>query len=277
MFRKLCLLLFILFFLIFSVKKSDAARSLSITSNKSALFGTEEMTITASPSGFTTGETIYIKGAFYQDGTTNYFGYTKNGDNWVKNGDSTTTQKQIKIGEWDGVATVKLDFGDSGYKGEGGYKFKLGFYYLTSSSNPSSVNWSSNILDISVSEPDPTPTSTPVPTNVPSLTPTKVPTATPTPSKTPTTAPLRTPTPTIAKTLIQSPTAKNENSTLFVEGDKNTMLPTPTGQDAQVLGAATSNMSWLFIALALIIFVACGILAYFQFGDKVLLWKKKQS
>lgn len=163
-----------LFFLFFLFPPSSyAARSLSINSTKSALFGEEDMQVnTASLSGFTNGETIYLKGAFYQDGSTNYFGYTKNGDNWIKNGDSTVNQMKVKIGDWDGNMIIKADFSDSGYKGEGTYKFKVGFYYLTSGGNLSSINWSSNSLDINVSEPDPTPTPTQVPTEKPSPHPT---------------------------------------------------------------------------------------------------------
>jgi hypothetical protein len=152
--------LFSLLFL-FIPQHSHAARSISIESDKSALFGEEEMTIkVASLSGFTNGEILYVKGAFFQDGSTNYFGYSKSTDAWIKNGSSTNTQKQIKIGDWDGKLIVKTDFSDSGYKGEGSYKFKLGFYY----GSFSAVNWSSNNLNIDVSEPDPTPTPTLVPT-----------------------------------------------------------------------------------------------------------------
>ena len=44
----------------------QAARTLTINANKSALFGDEELTVTAaSMSGFIDGENIYIKGAFY--------------------------------------------------------------------------------------------------------------------------------------------------------------------------------------------------------------------
>ena len=74
-----------------------AARSMTITSDKTSLFGDEEMTITASASGFTPGETIYIKGAFYQEGSTNYFGFTRSGDSWIKNGDTSTSQRSIVV------------------------------------------------------------------------------------------------------------------------------------------------------------------------------------
>ena len=167
------------------------ARLMTISSDKTSLFGEEEMTITASVSGFTPGETIYIKGAFYQEGSTNYFGYTKNGDSWIKNGDTSTSQRSIVVDSWDGNLSVKSDFADSGYKGEGEYKVKVGFYYTTSGGNLSSVNWTSNNVTVSLNEPDPTPTSTPTPTPTPqpTATPTPVPTSTPIPEGMPTPTP----------------------------------------------------------------------------------------
>jgi hypothetical protein len=171
---KILLCLMVFFFLL--PRTASAARSLSIlSSDKSALFGEEELIINASASGFTTDETIYIKGAFYQDkGTTNnYFGYTKNGNSWIKNGETTTSQRKIKIGEWDNNLHVKVDFADSGYKGEGHYKLRVGFYYMTSGGNISPVNWSTNNIDLDISEPDPTPTPTDEPTPTKTPTPTK--------------------------------------------------------------------------------------------------------
>lgn len=143
-----------------------AARSLSISADKNVLNGGEELTVLTSQSGFTDGETITVKGAFYQDGSTNYFGLTKNEDNWIKNGDSTANQRQIIVNQWDGKLTVKSDFSDSGFKGEGEYKFKVGFYYTTTGGNPSSVNWSDSTT-VQINEPDPTP----IPTSSPSSTP----------------------------------------------------------------------------------------------------------
>lgn len=122
---KLPLLLGIIIF----VPSVYAARSMTVNAGKSSLLGNEDVTITASASGFTDGETIYIKGAFFQSGSSNYFGYTKSGDAWIKNSTSNTSQRAVKIGDWDGTLVVKSDFTDSGYKGEGDYSFKVGYYY----------------------------------------------------------------------------------------------------------------------------------------------------
>lgn len=179
-----------------SVGHVCAARSISITGNTSSLLGDDTLTLTASASGFVDGEIIYVKGAFYLVGTTNYFGYTKNGDEWVKNSVNNTSQKTVKIGEWDGNLAVKSDFSDSGYKGEGEYQFKLRYYY-GSSLTP---DWSTNVLTIGISEPDPTITPTPFPTNTPTNTPTPspIPIFTPAPSS----APIATVKPTNVPTII---------------------------------------------------------------------------
>jgi len=85
------------YFLIFASSQLFAARNLNISIDKSSLYGEDELVITADQTGFTAGETIYIKGAFYQEGSTNYFGFTKNNDSWIKNGDPTTSQRSVVI------------------------------------------------------------------------------------------------------------------------------------------------------------------------------------
>ncbi len=255
-----------------------AARNLTISANKDSLFGDEELTLIASASGFTNGETIYIKGAFYQEGSASYFGYTKNGDNWIKNGDSTLNQKSIQIGQWDGSIIAKSDFVDSGYKGEGGYKFKIGFYYFTSGGNLSSVNWSDNNLGINLNEPDPTPTSSPAPTPTP--TPTSSPTSTPTPTKTPT--PARTPTPTIIPNTPTSkpsatPTSKPLPTDVLGESTESgeTVSPTDIPSADILISNETKNKNnnlpnILMIIVGIIFTAACGILIF-------LKWRKKST
>lgn len=239
-----------------------AARTLTISANKASLFGDEEMTLTASASGFTSGETIYVKGAFFQEGSTNYFGYTKNGDNWIKNGDSTLSQKSIQIDQWDGSVITKSDFADSGYKGEGGYKFKIGFYYLTSGGNLSSVNWSDNNLDINLNEPDPTPTNTPTPTPTPS--PTNTPTPTPTKIPTPIPSPAKTPIPTFAL----SPSASSAPEEILPTG---IVLGENTGNKLDIASPENNLVSYtakkpdtifqsILIALGIALIAACVIL-----------------
>ncbi|SRR5260221_2100936 len=249
-----------------------AARSITISANKSVLFGYDEMTITiASMSGFVNGETLYIKGAFYKDGSSpNYFGNTKNGNNWTKNGDTTTNQRQIAIGNWDQTIVVKGDFDDSGYinYGEGDYKFKVGFYYLTSGGNPSPVNWSTNSTDIAINNPDPTPTPTsPPPTNTP------VPTSTPQPTLSPThSTGSGSSTPTV--TVTAYPTIASISAISTGPGD---VLGSSTSGDTELV-AGIQNKKEKFpslLALCLIlggilILGSCGILFFYK-------WRKNQQ
>jgi len=85
---------------------------------------------------------------------------------------------------------VKPDLTDSGFKGTGNYKFKVGFYYYNSNNELSSVNWSDDnkskevsITFVPTPTPNPTATPTSVPTSTPLPKPTSKPTATPKPSE----------------------------------------------------------------------------------------------
>lgn len=233
----------------FFTKDAQAARSINIIADKSQLFGEEEANITTALSGFTDGETIYIKGAFYQDGTTNYFGYTKSGDSWIKNGSSSTAQKQVKVGEWDGKLNVKSDFADSGFKGEGEYKFKVGFYYITSGGNLSSVNWSANVLDFNISEPDPSPSPMPSPTPTPIQSTAKSPSPSPTSVKSPLPSPKKSPEvlgTVEASSSAQSPTPSPDPSPSpqIKSQSKTKIAGMLTGSGAIIIGASVGFFLW---------------------------------
>jgi len=84
---------------------------------------------------------IYLKGAFKKEGGSNYFGLTKVGNEWIKNGSSFKNQLSIKTdssGNWNGEVDIKVDTGDSGFTGSSDYLFKVGRYFQDSSS----VSWS---------------------------------------------------------------------------------------------------------------------------------------
>lgn len=193
-----------------------AARSITISGDTSSLSGENILTLTASTSGFVPGETVYIKGAFFQSGMSNYFGFTKNGELWVKNSASNTTQRSVKIGEWDGVIQTKVDYSDSGYKGEGDYLFKLRFYYGSSLT----ADWSANEIAVAISEPDPTITPTLSPTNTP----------------VPTVSPTQVPTSTVSVTVLAT---KSPTHTLFISPTSMPLLHTVAAID--VLGASSST------------------------------------
>jgi len=142
----------VLFFIIFfaSSSSSFAARKVFISADKNIIRADEEIVLNASPSGFLETERIYIKGAFFKEGSSNYFGFTKIGSSWIKNSITALSQREIDVGSWDKLIIVRVDFDDSGFAGIGDYKLKIGFYYINSSGNLSSVNWSENNIPISI-------------------------------------------------------------------------------------------------------------------------------
>ncbi len=121
----------------------------------------------------------------------------------------------------------------------------------------------------------PPPTSTPKPTNAPTATKTPTPTNAPTATKTPTPIVSLTPKPTV----LISPSGSNSTLELASEvtstpfGDSEEEL-SPTTKP-EVLGESTSRFPIIYIVLGLILLTVCGILSYFQFGDKIFIWKKK--
>lgn len=258
---RLFLILILVFLFHLFVLQTASARDISITAVKTSLFSDEELVVTASSSGFTNGEQIYIKGAFYQDGTSNYFGFTKNNNDWIKNSASSESQRSIKIGEWDSNLVIKNDPLDTGYKGNGGYKFKVGFYYITSGGNVSSVNWSTNSIDVSLAYPTSVPTTppthTPVPTNIPTFAPTKI----------------FVPTIVATRAISRSPTQKNRKieskSVLGVQKIPSvTKIPTPTDM---VESSRNFVMPPLFLLVGIIIIITgCGILLFQE-------WKKQKE
>ncbi len=86
--------------------------------------------------------TFYLKGAFKKSDSSNYFGLTKVGSDWVKNSSSFISQVPISTnsqGLWSGTIEVKPDPDDSGLNGSGQYLFKIARYSV-SGSGPSWSN-----------------------------------------------------------------------------------------------------------------------------------------
>lgn len=85
---------------------------------------------------------FYLKGAFKKSDGSNYFGLTKVGSGWVKNGSSYSDQYSITTdssGNWSGNLEIQPDSNDSGFSGTGDYIFKVG-RYTNSGSGPSWSN-----------------------------------------------------------------------------------------------------------------------------------------
>lgn len=92
---------------------------------------------------------FYLKGAFKKSDSSNYFGFTLNGD-WVKNNSSYSSQYKIATdseGKWAGKIKVRPDSLDSGFDGSGNYILKVGRY----SDSGSGPVWS-NELNIKINE-----------------------------------------------------------------------------------------------------------------------------
>ena len=258
-----------------------AARDITISTDTSTLSGDEEMVVTTALSDFTDGELIYIKGAFYKEGSTNYFAYSKNDDNWIKNSETTTDQKQVKIGEWDGKISVKSDFSDSGFDGNGDYKFKIGFYYTTSGGNLSSVNWSSDTIDINLREPDPTPSpqpsSTPNPTSTPTPKPTSSSTAVST-KKSPSPTPLKNPTPTTPTSPGSSPQVLGQKDLAqgFAELGEADIVNSPSPSPSTYDSPFNKNVSKILIGTGILfILVSSGVYLWYKrsLGQEVTINK----
>lgn len=214
------IILLLIFLFGVPVSVVHAARTVSISSSATSLFGDEEIVLTASASGFTDGETIYIKGAFFQNGSSNYFGYSKvSGTEWVKNGETASVQPAAVISTWDNLLSIKSDFSDGGYKGEGEYGLKMGFYYKTASGSLSPVTWSANTLMITLSEPDPT--------------------ATALPTTTPTSQSTHTPTPTLY--LSPTPTLGAASATRGITSVKNSIVLPTQSYVSDILGIGTES------------------------------------
>ncbi len=79
-----------------------AARSMTISGAVSSLSGDDILTVVASPSGFIDGEMILIKGAFFQSGTSNYFGYTKINE-------KTTFEYEVTHPRWEQLEVLKYN------------------------------------------------------------------------------------------------------------------------------------------------------------------------
>lgn len=178
--------IFLLF--LYPIGEVSAARAISIQVSGDTFVVDEPFEITASASGFSNGESVRIKGAFFLSGSTNYFGFSRLGDSsWVENIQSAVRQPEVVMGTWDNRLSVMGDAADSGYQGEGEYFLKLGYYYITGSGTLSPVQWSTNTVPVVLRDPEITPTRTPAPTA------TSAPTASPTHTPRPTAT--RTPTP----------------------------------------------------------------------------------
>lgn len=270
-----CIISFLILTTIVSGQVS--AKSITFTVDKLSLRVDDEMIVTASHSGFSSDEQIYIKGAFYKEGSKNYFGLTKHGDSWIKNSASITNQRKISIGEWDGTLLVKSDPSDSGFQESGSYKFKVGFYTISSNGEPSNIRWSDTIIDVYLEKPIPTNTPSPSPTTIPTPTftpipkPTENPSPSPVPFSSPTIQKIISPSPKMSPTStpsVEEEKREDEQSILGAQEEERETTPSIT---PSIKNQSPSRAVYKNVAIALsFIGVGAGILSVALYGKTFL-------
>jgi hypothetical protein len=156
----------------------------SYSNSPSSIQANQSFTVTvnlALPSN--PNSTFYIKSAFKKSESSNYFGQTKVGGGWVKNGASYSEQLKIQTdgnGIWNGAIEVMADNEDSGYTGTGSYIFKIGRYTQSGSgptwSNESPITITGSPASSSTprSSASPTLKSSPLPSSVSKINPSPV-------------------------------------------------------------------------------------------------------
>lgn len=128
----------------------------------------------------------FLRGVFFKEGSTNYCGYTWNGDEYFAGPYSTNEQwkkfQKILIvdSKWEGKMKVKIDPSDSGCQESGEYLLKI--QRFTSSGGSSYDTQQESEFVFTIPTQTPTPSNTPTPSKTP--TPTKKPTATSAPKAT---------------------------------------------------------------------------------------------
>lgn len=156
--------------------------------------------------GNSAGKKYYLRSAFYENGTSNYFGYTKNHyDSWYNGSPSIDTHQYKEVtmdsfNTWTGVVEVKPDSSSSKYKGPGDYGFKIGYYTDTQTSTTVSEWTNSSMINITGSStaspsPSPSPSPTAIASPSPSSNPSPHPSLSPSPRSSPAVLSIASPTP----------------------------------------------------------------------------------
>ena len=222
------------------------------------------------------GTAYYLRGVFYQPGTTSYCGYTWNGGSWFSGPYSSSSNQgwknflkvAIKSSSWSGELRAKIDPQDYGCRESGNYAFKI--QRFTESGSSISDPQQEKYIDIII------PTLTPVPTDVPTQTviPTENdPTTIPTPKLFVTVKP----TVRITSKLIPTGTKKeakaNQHNSGNVLGseDKTKVTPTPSFKlkKTEVLGTSSNNLvAKIFITIGTVLLVVCAILTFRSFRNR---------
>lgn len=140
----------------------------SISGLPSTIGSDEPVNVRLSLSGITPNSRLFLKGAFYKEGSTNYFGLTQVNGNFIKNSQAFSSQFPAVTdanGNWQSSLEIKVDESDSGFTGEGDYLFKVARY----SENGGGPFWSNSLrLYINQAAPDADPSPKPAQASSPS-------------------------------------------------------------------------------------------------------------
>lgn len=117
---------------------------------------------------------FYLKGAFFAEGSSNYFGQTKFNNAWIKNSGTYSSQYKIQTnssGVWQGYIEIMPDSEDSGFPDSDDYLFKLARYSATGSGPTWTETQNIYITKLVSPSPLPTPTVYPSPSPISSFVP----------------------------------------------------------------------------------------------------------
>lgn len=182
------LVFFFSFFFFFFPSPGWGAMSLTFSGVPLEVEGEEEFEVEIALLSAPKNRVYFLRAAFFQEGTSNYFGYTLNNQGIWRNEVGEYCQfleiNTGEEGEWEGVLRARADLEAVGFQGPGEYLFKVGRY-----TEGGSLSWSDDEVGITiVVNPSPSPTLVPTPTSTP----------TPTPLSSPATEGSSSPAPTVA-------------------------------------------------------------------------------
>jgi hypothetical protein len=234
---------------------SISQNGFSVNSDKTSFYSSDIIHLTIQLGGLSSNSKFYLKPALVKSGSTNYFGLTKIGSNWVKNSQIYSEQLPFTSdasGNWSGLVEFKVDPDDSGFTSSGAYILKVGKY----SSSGSGPTWSP---DITVSITDNTPKASPSSGSGGS---TSLNSASPKPSSTATTT---------SKTTLNSVSSSGGGLEQFSNGhlDKLPKIGTTSGEASKagsVLVKNNQQINWLVFVFGggLILVSAASGVAYFK-------------
>lgn len=121
-----------------------SSSSFQISQTPSKVDSNQSFSVNISITGLTPNAKYFIKGAFFKSGSTNYFGKTKVGSDWIKNSSTYSSQYSFTT-DSNGNPNLSLevmpDESDSGFSSSGNYLFKVGRY----NSSGSGPTWSNEV------------------------------------------------------------------------------------------------------------------------------------